>query len=202
MIRPPAFAQWLLAILVEGRCKEDLLGDLHEEFERLSLETGKPARSWYWSQTIRSVPGLFLRRIELAGYYRSFSVISGYLVGVFVLLGWDMLVSRPAILAILESGPQLQPEYLRFLYFALTAVGGLLSGAIAATISFSDERSALANVLISLTPVFVIELAVGLSRLALADQLTQVPYIALRSAVLAMTIVLGGTIVLRRGRRT
>lgn len=202
MSKPPALACWIMACLAEARYRDDLLADLEDEFGRLSDRSPGVAWRWYWAQVIRAAPGMIGRRLEMAGLGRSLIVGSGYILGVGIVLAWDILVARSATAAIHGSYPDMQLEYLRLIYFAFAALGGLLAGVTVAALTFTDMRSPLSNVMISLSPMILLELGIGLSRLAVTEQLERIPYISLRSVVLAMMIVVGGTLVLRYRNRS
>lgn len=53
--RPPALAEWLLALTRRSPDHAYLSGDLAEGFQRRALVDPRAARRWYWSQVIRSV---------------------------------------------------------------------------------------------------------------------------------------------------
>ncbi len=56
---PPFLAQALVAAAAPPNDYESVVGDLHEEYVRLSRFSGQGAANrWYWSQVIRSIPSL------------------------------------------------------------------------------------------------------------------------------------------------
>ena len=69
---PPPLARRLLRRLLPEEVRDVLLGDLDEEFERLVVpsRSHRRARGWYWSQVIRSLPGVIRLRAQ-AGRRRS-----------------------------------------------------------------------------------------------------------------------------------
>jgi len=58
-LRPPAFAQALLAAVAPAHDYEIVAGDLHEEYLRILHSSGaNAANRWYWAQTLLSIPSL------------------------------------------------------------------------------------------------------------------------------------------------
>lgn len=55
-MKPPALADLMLRCLVPRHLQADILGDLHEEFQRFTLDGSGPlrARLWYWRQVLMS----------------------------------------------------------------------------------------------------------------------------------------------------
>ena len=55
-MNPPVLADWLLLRLVPRHLRSDIVGDLHEEWQRLTLDDANPlrARFWYWHQVLMS----------------------------------------------------------------------------------------------------------------------------------------------------
>lgn len=56
-MRPPALAEWLLAWFMSKAQRDDVLGDLEEEFltDKLPVLGPRAARLWYWSQIVKSI---------------------------------------------------------------------------------------------------------------------------------------------------
>ncbi|MEX0912603.1 MAG: ABC transporter permease, partial [Gemmatimonadota bacterium] len=62
---PPKFAEGLIRLLLPREEHEELLGDLHERFQAVQGRRGPVrASAWYWMQTSRSIPHLFLGRLR------------------------------------------------------------------------------------------------------------------------------------------
>lgn len=58
-LNPPPVAHALIAATAPPGDYEVIAGDLHEEYARLVRYAGPaPANRWYWSQAVRSLPGL------------------------------------------------------------------------------------------------------------------------------------------------
>ena len=54
--RPPRFAAWLLARVLDDRRREELLGDLEELFQIKARDQGRrAARRWYWRQAAEAI---------------------------------------------------------------------------------------------------------------------------------------------------
>lgn len=58
-MRPPVFAETLVAACAPQADYESIAGDLHEEYlRRAHARNVTEANRWYWSQTLRSLPSL------------------------------------------------------------------------------------------------------------------------------------------------
>jgi hypothetical protein len=78
---PPTVAVWLINLFASTEEAESILGDLLEEFSVLAFESGLPsARSWFWRQTIKTVPRLAGFGFRNAPWITSFGVMSGFLL--------------------------------------------------------------------------------------------------------------------------
>jgi putative ABC transport system permease protein len=63
--KPPRLAAWLARLATPPQDREPLLGDLEEEFRSLAEENGRArARSFYWSQVLRSLGPSLARRLH------------------------------------------------------------------------------------------------------------------------------------------
>lgn len=79
--QPPWIAVWLIRLFASGEEAELILGDLLEEFSLLASNAGvTPARSWYWRQTIRTVPRLAALGFRTAPWMTGAAVIGGFLL--------------------------------------------------------------------------------------------------------------------------
>jgi len=70
---PPRLANWLLRCFVPAMDREEIMGDLAEEF---SLRTQSPGscRSWYWGQALRSIPPIAWKAARQGGWIRTLLV--------------------------------------------------------------------------------------------------------------------------------
>ena len=74
-ITPPKFAAWLNRLLLCGNEFDNRLNEYDEIFNQLLKEQGRiKAASWYWSQTLISIPNLIINRILWGG-----AMLSNYL---------------------------------------------------------------------------------------------------------------------------
>ncbi len=90
MMHPPRFAVMLLS-LAPPEYREQLIGDLCEE----CLGAGH-GRAWFWRQTARSLPDLFLLRASRAEWLRpatAFLVAAGWLFVAWHVL-WTFVLSQ------------------------------------------------------------------------------------------------------------
>jgi putative ABC transport system permease protein len=77
-VKPPRFAEWMLALLYSDRGEFTHLGDFREAFEDVAARRGRTAAlAWYAFQVIRSLPGLVVAKVYWAlVMFRSSCVIS------------------------------------------------------------------------------------------------------------------------------
>ena len=74
-IKPPKFAAWLNRLLLNENEFDNRLNEYGEVFNQLLKDHGKlKAVSWYWSQTLQSIPDLIINRILWGG-----AMLSNYL---------------------------------------------------------------------------------------------------------------------------
>ena len=79
MPNPPPFFRWTLALLADRRFREDVLGNILEEFEDQVVAQGEPAaRRWYRRQVLRSLGPLLRWRLthREAGWRRALRALS------------------------------------------------------------------------------------------------------------------------------
>ena len=72
----PWLADWLLGWLVPATDREQIKGDLIEEFS-LRAQSSNSSWSWYWGQTLRSLPPMVLKTARQGRWLRTFLVASG-----------------------------------------------------------------------------------------------------------------------------
>ena len=73
---PPRLANWLLRWLVPKTDREQIMGDLVEEFS-LRAQSSDSCWSWYWSQTLRSIPPIAWMAARQGRWIRTFLVALG-----------------------------------------------------------------------------------------------------------------------------
>lgn len=130
---PPWFAKTVFRYVVSDEWREQLLGDLEEEFTSLQKQSGRTANRWYWRQLMTSLPYLirqrciFLKLFRTAAQSRSFAIAAGALM--FVSL-WDAWIAQRTAwkLSVLMSTENL--NVIRGLYLAVLAAGFTACGAI------------------------------------------------------------------------
>jgi hypothetical protein len=98
-MKPPIFAEALVAATAPPNDYESIAGDLQEEYVRYARSTSiSAANRWYWSQVLRSVPSL----LSYSRVHRSFLHAVGIGVVVVVVL-LAMLFATIPINALLEA---------------------------------------------------------------------------------------------------
>src|SRR5215469_18265802 len=73
---PPRLANWLLRWFVPANDREEIMGDLAEEFS-LRVQSSDSCRSWYWGQTLRSIPPMAWKATRQGRWIRTFLVAMG-----------------------------------------------------------------------------------------------------------------------------
>jgi hypothetical protein len=80
-VHPPLIAFWLMSLFAIGEEGESILGDLHEEISLVAAKSGaRSARSWYWRQTITTVPRLANLAFRSAPWRTLAAVAAGLLL--------------------------------------------------------------------------------------------------------------------------
>jgi hypothetical protein len=81
IFQPPRIAVWLVNLFTPGEEAESILGDLFEEFSQLASKSGvTAARSWYWRQTVKTIPHLFGAGLRVAPWSTAVAVVGGFLL--------------------------------------------------------------------------------------------------------------------------
>ncbi len=116
--QPPRLAVGLLNLFALPEEAESILGDLIEEFSTLVTKSGvSVARRWYWRQTLKTLP-------ELAGiaFRTAPLLISGAIVGGFLLRKLLGPLVEPAIHAVLDRYQTYEHHFRAYLFFASTGI--------------------------------------------------------------------------------
>ena len=78
-LNPPRGAEWLIGLFANR--EDSIPGDLSEEFAQLASQSGgAPARRWYWRQTLKSLPHLFLSAFRTSPWLSTGAVVAGFLL--------------------------------------------------------------------------------------------------------------------------
>lgn len=153
---PPSIAQKLIALTCGKENSGPLLGDLAEEFSRLSrLDQGK-ASQWYWRQAVTSAPHNIA--VRLSEHARSFfAVMIAVALSYAVIAIWDIFVSRNAAQQFHQWTNPASYEPARRVYAIVQWVGFGIAGALVAALTFSYEKSLRENFIYRLGPaVFIL----------------------------------------------
>jgi len=73
---PPRLANWLLRCFVPTVDREEIMGDLTEEFS-LRIQSSGSCWSWYWGQTLRSISLIAWKAARQGCWVRTFLVALG-----------------------------------------------------------------------------------------------------------------------------
>jgi len=118
LIQPPHLAVWLLNLFALTEEAESILGDLLEEFSLIASESGlASARSWYWRQTMRTVPQLASVGFRTAPWITAAAVAGGFLLRKLV----APLVGS-ATFAVLERYQFFEHHFSTYMFFASTGI--------------------------------------------------------------------------------
>jgi hypothetical protein len=79
--QPPRIAVWLIMLFAAGETGETMLGDLLEEFSAIASHSGNGfARRWFWRQTAKTIPHLFVAAFRVKPWKTFAAVASGFLL--------------------------------------------------------------------------------------------------------------------------
>jgi hypothetical protein len=77
--QPPRAAAWLIQLFALPEEKDSILGDLSEEFAGLAARSGvSSARSWYWRQTLNTLPHAAASALRASPWVTLAAVVGGY----------------------------------------------------------------------------------------------------------------------------
>jgi hypothetical protein len=116
--QPPRTAVWLVDLFTPAQQAESIQGDLLEEFSLLVCKSGvASARTWYWRQTMKTVPQLAAVGFRTAPWMTVAAVVGGFLLRNAV----GRLVA-PAIFAVLEKYQIPEHHFSTYKFFASTGI--------------------------------------------------------------------------------
>lgn len=195
--RPPRLARLTASALSIPEYRDDVLGDLHEGYLALARQSPMAARSWYWCQVLRSLPSLLARRIQSVGVARWSVLALACVSAVIAISAWDIWIARRAayLWATQPDAPSLL--LIRGLYFLVFTIGAAVAGALAALIGFHPQKSFRSNTLGVLLPVLLLATAFMTLSLAASSTENWLPYLLLRTVLIAPALALGACIAMR-----
>lgn len=190
-VAPPALAERLLIALSAREYRDDVLGDLHEQFNaRRQLSSGQ-ARRWYWHQALMASPSLLVRRLQLLGLDRLLIIIFACMAALVAIQLWDTLVARRTVLLLASQTDAPGLIIIRSIYFLVFTLGAGLAGAMAAYIAFKPEHSFSGQLKTILLPVFLIATTAMAGRLIVTGTDNWLNYLLIRSVLMAPALILG-----------
>lgn len=92
--QPPQFALYLLMRTAPSHLREEILGDLSEEFQLRTKQSPRSAKTWYWGQAIRSYPFFlanWLQRTNGQKHLGRMMILIALLGGIMC---WEVYVAR------------------------------------------------------------------------------------------------------------
>lgn len=191
----PHLARFLLSRLAPRDFRDALLGDLQEQWQKRTIQTGQAPRAWYWQQVTRSIPTLIAFRLRAIGIWRFVLLLLAYAIGFLAITVWDIAISRALVgsLAMQDVPPSLL--VLRAFYFGLFSFGAIVAALLATPIAFDKRWSLRANLLVGLAPVFLIVNGIVFAGAIAAEAFELLPYLMFRSALMGVMLVLTGMVV-------
>ena len=119
---PPHLASWLLSRCLTARDRDEVLGDLAEEFS-LRIQSSDSGWSWYWGQALRSIPSVVWKYARRAGWIRTFFVALGAYIGAGVVES----AADAALSTILTPAPPLHTILSLIIGLVTIAAGGYVA---------------------------------------------------------------------------
>jgi hypothetical protein len=143
---PPRLASWLLRCFAPALDREQIMGDLAEEFS-LRARSSQPCSSWYWEQTLSSIPAMAWSAARQGCWIRTFLVG----LGAYVVAALLEAVAQVVILGIVR------PESsLRSVVSVLIGVSTMVTaGYVAARLRPGAETVMSVIVFLAVTALFV-----------------------------------------------
>jgi len=170
--------------------RDDILGDLQEEWNLRATISPFRAKVWYWSQVMRSIPAFAHYGAAKIGSYRIGLILIAQMISFIVITFWDKLVSRSVVesLSALENAPDI--FLIRFSYFFLFSVGAILSALLSVPLGFDQRWSYRKNIVFCLGPVFLIIHGLMFHNLIETSSYGLLPYLLFRSGILVGVMLL------------
>ena len=193
--KPPAIAQGAISLFAMPEYRDDILGDLHEEFTQRADLSVSTAQRWYWAEVFYSVPSLVVRRMQHIGTVRIGVLVVACLAALVAIDIWDIHVARRTAY-LLASSPDAPSLFVtRAAYFLMFAIGTSIAGAVSAVIGFRKDKTFRANVSVTLLPVFLILTSMIIVSLAIKGTENWLSYFLIRSGLMIPSLLFGGAIV-------
>ncbi|MEM8815870.1 MAG: hypothetical protein AAGE85_08585 [Pseudomonadota bacterium] len=194
---PPAIAEALVSRLTPQPHRSYLLGDLAEGYALQLRQSEAEARSWYWRQTLRSMPFLTGLRLRSDGA-RTLGLVLAVSAAAWVMMDfWELYVARQSA-SFLASQPDAPSMIVvRSIYFLVQTIGFALAGAGIAKLAFRRQWQFGKNLVYFLGPTLC-ALVVAAAVAASATQ--QFGYIALRIGLAAIALTGGAYLAHRYSR--
>ena len=143
---PPRLANWLLCWFVPAKDREEIMGDLAEEFS-LRVRSSDSCWSWYWGQTLRSIPPMTWKDMRQGRWIRTFLVA----MGAYIAAG--LLESVVDAVLVKTANPQSLLHTVLSLIIGLTTTAG--AGYVAARFRPGADTVMSAIVLVAVTVLLI-----------------------------------------------
>ena len=119
---PPRLANWLLRCFLPAMDREEIMGDLAEEFS-LRTQSSDSCWSWYWGQTLRSIPPIAWKAARQGCWIRTFSVG----LGVYIAAGLLESAADAALSGVVNPESSLRPVLSLIIGLATMVAGGYVA---------------------------------------------------------------------------
>src|SRR5260370_29355744 len=120
---PPRLANWLLRCFLLAMDREEIMGDLAEEFS-LRAQSSQSCWSWYWGQTLRSIPPIAWKAARQGCWIRTLSVG----LGVYIAAGLLESAADAALSGVVNPESSLRPVLSLIIGLATMVAGGDVGG--------------------------------------------------------------------------
>jgi hypothetical protein len=118
---PPRLANWLLRCFVPATDREEIMGDLAEEYS-LRIQSGS-CWSWYWGQALRSIPPIACNAARQGRWIRTFLVA----LGAYLAAGVLEAAGDSALSAVVNPTSKLHPVLSLIIGLATMVAGGYMA---------------------------------------------------------------------------
>lgn len=119
---PPRLANWLLRCFLPRMDREEIMGDLAEEFS-LRIQSPGSCWPWYWGQTLCSIPPIVWKAARQGCWIRTFLVA----LGAFIAAGLLESAADAALSGIVNPESSFHPILSLIIGLATMVAGGYVA---------------------------------------------------------------------------
>lgn len=190
--RPPALATALVQVCTERAMRDVVLGDMHEDFERIARNNRGAARRWYWREAVATATPLLGRRVKRSPVVSALLMVTLSIAAIALLYVWQVWVARNAAMAFAQTFDAAPLVAARLVYVGVQMLSVIAVTAALALLTFRAERSLLQNTLRQLGLLSVLILAPPFAESLLSPEGYSLSFVLPWAAAMAIAIFLGG----------